>query len=165
MYTATVQVLEWADTAVCLVFLIDFLVQLYKAQSKLQYLKWGWIDLVSSIPTIGMLRWGRLVRVVRIVRLVRGVRSVKTIAKYLTSRRADSAFAVAAFLAMLTVVLSSVASVDPEDPPETGGSTPASAVTVTGAIRTSAQQVLNVTAGLLKPLRPVSTDDREGAAV
>ena len=103
------QVLEWADTAVCLVFLIDFLVQLFKAQSKLQYLKWGWIDLVSSIPTIGMLRWGRLVRVVRIMRLLRGVKSAKTIAEYLTARRADSAFAAAAFIAMLTVVLSSVA--------------------------------------------------------
>ena len=38
------------DTAVCVVFFVDFLIQLYRAESKATFLKWGWIDLIASIP-------------------------------------------------------------------------------------------------------------------
>src|SRR5439155_1489916 len=40
------------DTAVCIVFFVDFLVQLYRADSKAAFLKWGWIDLIASIPIL-----------------------------------------------------------------------------------------------------------------
>jgi voltage-gated potassium channel len=106
---SVIQVLEYVDAGVCVLFLTDFCVQYARAESKLRFLRWGWIDLVSSIPTLGWLRWGRLARVVRTLRLLRGVKSVKTFAEVLSSRRADSAFAVAAFVAVLTVVFSSVA--------------------------------------------------------
>lgn len=70
---SVVAILDYLDTAVCFVFLADFVVKLATAESRLAYLKWAWIDLVSSIPTIGPLRWGRLARVVRILRLLRGL--------------------------------------------------------------------------------------------
>ena len=54
----TRQVLQYIDVMVCLVFLSDFFVNLYVAPKKLEYLKWGWIDLVSSIPMVDPLRWG-----------------------------------------------------------------------------------------------------------
>ncbi|MHB8973552.1 MAG: ion transporter [Pirellulaceae bacterium] len=104
----TVEILDYVDTAICFVFLTDFCGKLVTAKSKWGYLKWGWIDLVSSIPTIGLLRWGRLSRVVRILRLLRGVRSSKSIAEFLLKRRAQSAFAAAALTALLTVVYSSI---------------------------------------------------------
>ena len=103
------KVLEYVDTAVCCVFLFDFGLQFARAKSKLQYMKWGWLDLLSSIPTVGPLRWGRLARAVRILRLLRGVRSSRYIGEYLSTRRADSTVAGAAFVGLLTVVLSSIA--------------------------------------------------------
>jgi hypothetical protein len=44
------QLLDQIDFAICLFFLFDFFLRLYKAKSKLQFLKWGWIDFISSIP-------------------------------------------------------------------------------------------------------------------
>jgi voltage-gated potassium channel len=80
--------LNIVDTAICLVFIADFFYQLSTAPKKLAYLKWGWIDLVSSIPNVSFLRIGRLVRIARIFRLLRGVRSVKLIVSYLFVNRA-----------------------------------------------------------------------------
>src|SRR5687768_10012642 len=62
------RVLRYADTAVCGLFFLDFLTSLYKAPNKLNYMMaWGWIDLLSSIPTVGPLRLGRLGRIMRIL--------------------------------------------------------------------------------------------------
>lgn len=106
---SVVQVLDYFDTAVCVAFLIDFCLQFAKAESKLQYMKWGWLDLLSSIPAVGPLRWGRLARVVRIVHLLRGAKSAKHIGKYLNAHRANSTVAGAAYVGLLTLVLSSIA--------------------------------------------------------
>src|SRR5882672_468209 len=67
--------LQSLDTLVCLIFLGDFFYRLYRAESRLAFLKWGWIDFVSSIPMLDVFRWGRIVRLVRILRILRGVRS------------------------------------------------------------------------------------------
>jgi voltage-gated potassium channel len=45
-------------------------------------MKWGWIDLLSSIPVVDPLRWGRLVRVVRVIRLIRAFRSMRSLSIY-----------------------------------------------------------------------------------
>jgi voltage-gated potassium channel len=105
----TVEILDYVDTAICFVFLADFVGKLVTARSKWGYLKWGWIDLVSSVPTMGLLRWGRMSRVIRVLRLLRGVKSSRSIAEYLVHRRAQSAFTVTALTALLTVVYSSIA--------------------------------------------------------
>jgi voltage-gated potassium channel len=106
---SVVAILDHLDTAVCFVFLVDFVVQFTAAESKLSYLKWGWIDLASSIPAIGPLRWGRLARVVRILRLLRGIRSGRMLAQYILKRRAESAFAATLLVALLIITLSSIA--------------------------------------------------------
>src|SRR6476659_718430 len=36
------------DDIICLVFLYDFCLRFYRAKNKLRFMKWGWIDLVSS---------------------------------------------------------------------------------------------------------------------
>ena len=54
------KVLSYIDNVICLVFFIDFVVRFRKAKNKLQFMKWGWIDLVSSIPTLDFMRAGRL---------------------------------------------------------------------------------------------------------
>ncbi|WP_188151460.1 ion transporter [Teredinibacter waterburyi] len=70
-------VLQRIDLGICIVFIGDFFVNLYKAENKLRYLKWGWIDLLSSIPLADPLRWGRLARVIRILRFLRTIKSLK----------------------------------------------------------------------------------------
>src|SRR4051794_38706377 len=62
--------IQAADTFICLVFLTDFGIRFHKAENKLKFMKWGWIDLVSSIPNIDVFRWGRLIRVFRILRAI-----------------------------------------------------------------------------------------------
>src|ERR1043166_7670751 len=78
------------DTAVCGVFLLDFAIQLHRAESKLTFLKWGWIDLIASIPNIDVLRWGRLARVLRIIRLFRGMRSLPKVLKMVFQDRIET---------------------------------------------------------------------------
>lgn len=72
-------VLQYVDLTVCLIFLTDFFVNFYLAEKKLIYMKWGWIDFLSSIPMLDPLRWGRLARVIRIIRFLRTIKSLKVL--------------------------------------------------------------------------------------
>lgn len=84
------ELLQYIDLAVCAVFLMDFFLNLYKAERKLEYLRWGWIDLISSIPILDPLRWGRLARVVRILRYLRAVRSFRVLYRGILASRFES---------------------------------------------------------------------------
>ncbi|MCC5023314.1 MAG: ion transporter [Candidatus Synoicihabitans palmerolidicus] len=59
------------DTAVCVLLLIDFGVRFKEAESKLQFMKWGWIDLIASIPAIDLFRLGRILRILIALRSLR----------------------------------------------------------------------------------------------
>lgn len=101
--------LYYFDTLVCVVFLGDFFANLVRAQNKLAYLKWGWLDLVSSIPTVQALRWGRAARVVRVVRVLRALRGAKTIFGFLFANRASGTLTSVAMVSFSLVVFSSIA--------------------------------------------------------
>ncbi|MAD61736.1 MAG: hypothetical protein CMH49_09560 [Myxococcales bacterium] len=66
------KLLQLFDLIICVFFFVDFLIRLLTAPIKKQYLKWGWIDLISSLPMVDQLRWGRLWRLLRIVRAIKG---------------------------------------------------------------------------------------------
>ncbi len=100
--------MRWIDTAVCLVFLVDFGIRFRRAESKLQFMKWGWIDLLASIPEIEALRWGRVFRVFRIIRLLRAVRSLRLIFEILFRSRTRSGMASVFMITFLMLSLSSV---------------------------------------------------------
>lgn len=103
-------VLEYADYAVCVLFLIDFAISLWSAPNRRRYfLTWGWLDMVSSIPVLSAARWGRVARVVRIFRVLRGVKATKLITSAVLSRRAHNTFLAATLLALLLIVFCSVA--------------------------------------------------------
>jgi voltage-gated potassium channel len=97
------------DTLICAVFIGDFCYRLYRAGDKAVFLRWGWIDLVSSIPAVEVLRWGRVVRVVRLLRVLRAFRSVKVFLACLYRRRARAAFTTAGASAFLVAIFSSIA--------------------------------------------------------
>ena len=107
---ATRSVLNTADTVLCGLFFLDFLITVGRVANRRKYLlTWGWLDVLSSVPTIAILRAGRLARVVRIVRVLRGVRSVRVLLHFLLTRRAQSAFLAAAFLALLLWFVGAIA--------------------------------------------------------
>ena len=59
--------LQYADKAVCGVFLVDFFLCLYRAEYRCRNLyTWGWLDLASSIPAVDVARWGRAARAARV---------------------------------------------------------------------------------------------------
>lgn len=82
--------LQRIDFCICILFLGDFFVNLYMAERKLAYLKWGWIDLVSSIPMVEPLRWGRVARIVRIMRFLRSMKSLKLLISAIQASRFQS---------------------------------------------------------------------------
>jgi voltage-gated potassium channel len=125
---STNAILDHLDDAICLVFFVDFFVNLYQAPSKLGYLKWGWIDLLSSVPMIDMFRAGRIARMIRILRAFRGVRSARFLADYLVHERANGAFFAVALLSILLVLFSSIAILQFETTPEGNIHTPQDAL-------------------------------------
>ncbi len=99
-----IDVLVTIDNIICLVFFGDFLWQLICTRPRRAYLKWGWLDLVSSIPLIPAFRVARLARVVRILRVLRGARAAKNIFAVIFIHRARNTFAavvLGSFLLML----------------------------------------------------------------
>lgn len=104
----TARMLRWIDNTVCLVFLTEFTIRFRRAESKLQFMKWGWIDLLASIPEIEALRWGRVFRVFRILRLLRAVRSLRLIFEILFQSRTRSGLASVFMITFLMLSISSV---------------------------------------------------------
>jgi voltage-gated potassium channel len=74
------QLLLYYDNAVCVIFLIDFAMNLARSKPKRAYFisQRGWLDLLGSIPSFGffeatnLFRLARLSRLARITRLLRG---------------------------------------------------------------------------------------------
>ena len=91
---ATLEVLRFYDNAICVVFLIDFAVNLLRARSKRGYFigDRGWLDLIGSIPSFGffpaagLFRIARLSRFARITRLLRGNNRGQLVQDILTNR-------------------------------------------------------------------------------
>lgn len=107
--TETRQLLQYADAAICTVFLLDFALCLYRAENRWRYLyTWGWLDLASSIPTLGVARWGRAARAARIFRVLRGVRATKILGRLVLAKRAESTFLAAFLIAMLMLMGASI---------------------------------------------------------
>lgn len=105
----TARILLVVDFVACLIFLGDFVAGLARAPSVVRYLRWGWIDLLSSVPLLVVLRWGRLVRVARILLLLRGARSLRSLGRQLLRRRAEATFLLGGLVALVLVALGAVA--------------------------------------------------------
>lgn len=103
-------ILEYSDYAVCAIFFADFVISLLTAADRWRYFAtWGWLDLLSSIPTIEVVRWGRAARIVRVFRVLRGLRATKLLATVIMRRRAENTALAASLAALLLVVFCSIA--------------------------------------------------------
>jgi voltage-gated potassium channel len=112
-----IKVLDFVDNIICVFFLFDFFFRFYQAESKLQFLKWGWIDLISSIPTFDALRFGRLLRLIRLIRILRAFRSTKHIVDHIYKKKSKGAFTTVVVIAILTLIFSSISILQFEDAP------------------------------------------------
>jgi len=122
-------ILDYADFAVCILFLVDFLVTLVRSKNRWRYLAtWGWLDLLSSIPAIDVLRWGRAARVLRILRVLRGIKAAKILTEFVLYRRAQSTFLAALLISILLVVLAASSILQFETSAEANIRTPEEAV-------------------------------------
>jgi voltage-gated potassium channel len=112
---ATAQLLTVYDNEICVVFLIDFFGNLSRAPTKREYFigRRGWLDLLGSIPSLGVFRYtglfrlARLSRLARIRRLLRGQKKRELIDDVLT-HRGQYAVSISITAAMIVLVVCSV---------------------------------------------------------
>jgi voltage-gated potassium channel len=103
------------DNAICIVFLVDFFMNLARAHPKREYLlgRRGWLDLLGSIPSFGAFRFSglfrlaRLSRLARIMRLLRGKKKAELVKDVVEHRGQYAAF-ITLLSAVIVLVVTSV---------------------------------------------------------
>jgi voltage-gated potassium channel len=115
--TETSSLLNYIDVAICAFFFLDFCVRFSKAKNKLKFMRWGWIDLISSIPMINILRFGRIFRLLRLIRIIRAFRSTNQFVNYIFRNKAQGTFTSVSVLAVLLIIFSSIAILQVENDP------------------------------------------------
>jgi voltage-gated potassium channel len=76
---ATITALTVYDNLICGIFLVDFGLNLTRARSKREFFiaGGGWLDLLGSIPSLGILRFTALFRLARLGRVARILRLMR----------------------------------------------------------------------------------------
>lgn len=113
----TTRLLNYIDIGICIFFFAEFCIRFYQAENKWRFMRWGWIDLISSIPMVNFLRVGRLFRLIRIIRIFKAFRTTKSFVTHIFKNKAQGTFSSAAILAILLIVFSSIAILQVENAP------------------------------------------------
>jgi voltage-gated potassium channel len=100
--------LNYFDDLICVFFFVEFVVNYRKAENKLEFMKWGWIDLIASIPMIDPLRAGRIFRLIRLIRIIKAFKSVKQLLDQLLVNKTRGAFYSFMILSILVMIFSAV---------------------------------------------------------
>lgn len=111
------QLLLYIDNFICFIFFIDFIVRFYQSENKISFMKWGWVDLLSSLPMIDLFRAGRLLRLIRILRIVHAFKTTKKFIDHVYANKAQGAFASISTLAVLLVIFSAIGILQVETDP------------------------------------------------
>ena len=102
------QLAELADLIVCALFWVKAAWDLYRAPSRLGWLRWGWADLLASIPSVGVLRPLRALRLIMMIRAIRSTtQGVHGIATYFNVDRTRSVATTVFALIVISVLTSS----------------------------------------------------------
>ncbi len=116
------------DFAICGVFLLDFCIQFYQAENKLRFMRWGWIDLVASIPMVDAFRFGRLFRMIRILRLVKAFKSLKEFIDSFFDNKAKGTLNSVLIISILMIIFSSISILQVENDPQSNINTAGDAI-------------------------------------
>ena len=95
----TLAVLQIIDGILTVFFLFDFCYRLFTTDSKSGYFfkRWGWADLLATVPVLRWFRWFRVVRAWRMMRKF----GLKNMLDELINNRAGSALYITIFLIIL----------------------------------------------------------------
>ena len=115
--TETSILLNYIDNTICSFFFFEFSIRFYRAESKLKFMRWGWIDLLSSIPMVGFLRAGRLLRLIRLLRVIRAFRSTRHLVNHIFANKAQGTFTSISVIAILLVIFSAIGILQVENDP------------------------------------------------
>lgn len=113
----TSHLLYFIDNGICAFFFFEFCIRFMKAENKFKFMHWGWIDLISSIPMVNILRVGRLLRLIRLLRVIRAYRSTRHLVNHIFANKAQGAFTSVFVIAILLVIFSSIAILQVEQDP------------------------------------------------
>jgi len=113
----TSSLLNYIDNSICAFFFFEFCYRFYHAESKMKFMRWGWIDLISCVPMIDYLRAGRLLRLIRLLRILRAFRSTKHLVNHIFANRAKGALTSVSIIAVLLVIFSAIAILQVEKDP------------------------------------------------
>ena len=113
----TSRMLTYFDYMICAFFFSEFSYRFIKADNKLAFMKWGWIDLLSSIPMFDFLRAGRLLRLIRLLRIFRAFSSTRQLLNHIFVNKAKGSLTSLSILAVLLIIFSSIAILEVEDDP------------------------------------------------
>jgi voltage-gated potassium channel len=147
----TTILLNYFDYAICAFFFLEFLFRFWKADNKLQFMRWGWIDLLASIPMVDFLRAGRLLRLIRLFRVIRAFKSTKQLLNHIFKNKAEGALTSVISISVLLVIFSAIAILEVETVPS------ANIKTAEDAIWWSYSTLLNSGYG---DVYPVTTEGR-----
>ena len=99
------RLIHYYDFGLCLVFLYDFFVQLFKRKKRWNYFfTYGWLDLLSSIPVIYEFRYIRIFRVFRVLRIIK---SLNILYKFIKTNKRASLYGLIVFSSTIILILSS----------------------------------------------------------
>lgn len=112
---STLHLLSVYDSLICVIFIIDFFFNLKNAPKKSDYFikERGWLDLLGSIPSLGITQYGallrlaRLSRFARIARLLRG-ENKKALVKDILENRSQYTIFITLLLTILVLTVASV---------------------------------------------------------
>lgn len=122
------RVLYYIDNFICVIFLIDFFIRFFQAKDKLKFMKWGWIDLLASIPTLEIMQAGRLLRLIRLLRIIRAFRSTRHVIAHIFQNKIQGTLTSVSLIAVLVLLFSSVAILEFETAPNSNIKTAGDAV-------------------------------------
>ena len=112
---ATLDALFFWDNFICVIFLIDFAYEISGSHPRREYFlhKRGWLDLLGSIPSLGILRITALLRLFRLSRLARVIRLLGgqnrgALVRDVVSNRSQYALFLTVLLAIIVMTVSSV---------------------------------------------------------
>ncbi|MNK27351.1 pH-gated potassium channel KcsA [compost metagenome] len=114
----TSKLLAYFDYFICAFFFVEFWYRFFSAEDKLAFMKWGWIDLLSSIPMVDLFRAGRILRLIRLLRVIRAFRSTKQLLNHIFSNKAKGTLTSVSILALLLVIFSAIAILEVENDPK-----------------------------------------------
>jgi voltage-gated potassium channel len=130
---ATITALNFWDNLICCIFLADFAYNLTGSRPRRYYFvhQRGWLDLLGSIPSLGLFQYAALLRLARLSRLARILRILggkhrKELVKDVLANRGQYALFITVLLALVVMSVSSVLilqfeSRDPSASIKTGG--------------------------------------------